>query len=323
MRAGIHAVLRRVVRHFASPVARGAAQSATIFALVIISACAKLAAPTPAPAPAPVQPPPRVVGVLPLTGGAGVEGLGFAMAEILSRDLALVPRVRVVERARLDAVLKELGLAATGRLAASSVPRAGQLIGAERLLNGVVTRSQTGASVDVSMLNVQTGVSELVYSERLAMNDMIDAGERLAERAFLRLGVTLSPAERERLAKRPTRRVDALIAFGNGRRAEAMGNMPAARQFYAQAARLDPAFVDGNGNLIAEPAPVVAAVPLPSPIVRAPLLAGRRPFDLLLDDLMLSVTDRVVRSVSPPALCPPTCPALSGTAGTVIVRITP
>jgi hypothetical protein len=250
-----------------------------------------------------------------------MEGLGFAVAEILARDLALVPRVRVVERARLDAVLKELGLAATGRLAPQSVPRAGQLVGAERLMSGAVTRIPTGAAIDVSLLNVTTGVTQPLYSERLALNSLIDAQEQLAEKAFTQLGVTLLPAERERLAKRPTRRIDALIAFGNGRRADAMGNATQAKQFYQQASRLDPSFVDAAGVLAPPPALPVAtatAVDLPSASPRL-----RVPFDQLMDDLALGVTDRVVRRAAPLALCPPTCPALASATGTVTVRITP
>lgn len=274
--------------------------------------------------PSPVQQLPRTVAVLPLTGGVGMEGLGFALSEILARDLALVPRLRVVERARLDAVLREQGLGATGRVAPQSVPRAGQLVGAERLLTGVVSQAGTGASIDVSMLNVQSGITELVFSERLAMNGVIDAQERLAERAFQRLGVVLTPAERERLAKRPTRRVDALIAFGNGRRAEAMGNGTQARQYYAQAARLDPSFGAAADALSPTVAPVLSATPLATaPIARTAASSSRRPFDLLLDDLMLSITDRVVRPAALPAVCPPICPSLTSTTGTIIVRITP
>jgi hypothetical protein len=284
--------------------------------------------------------------VLPLTGGAGMEGLGFAVSEILARDLALVPRVRVVERARLDAVLKELGLAATGRLAPQSAPRAGQLVSAERLLSGTVARTAVGASpanasaasvsVDVALLNVQTGATQPIYTGRFPLNGLIDAQEQLAENAFTQLGVTLLPAERERLSKRPTRRVDALIAFGNGRRAEAMGNATQARQFYQQASRLDPAFVDPSGVLAPPPALPVASAPLvmptvspviaPSPVAAAAPAARlplRQPFDQLMDELASGVTDRVVRRASPPALCPPTCPALAAASGTVTVRITP
>ena len=272
----------------------------------------------------PVMPPSRTVAVLPLTGGVGMEGLGFALSEMLTRDLALVPRLRVVERARLDAVLKELGLAASGRVAPQSVPRAGQLVGAERVLSGVVSRTPNGASVDVSVLNVQLGTTELVFSERIALNALIDGQERLAQQTFEKLGIALSPAERERLAKRPTRRVDALIAFGNGRRAEAMGNMTQARQFYAQAVKLDPNFKEAADALSPTEAPaLIGASPALPPASMAALATTRRPFDLLLDDLLLSITDRVVRSAAPPALCPPTCPALSPAAGTVIVRITP
>ena len=275
--------------------------------------------PTPRAAPQPL----RTVAVLPLTGGTGMEGLGFALAEILSRDLALVPRVRVVERARLDAVLKELGLATSGRVVPQSVPRAGQMVGAERLLSGDVNRSGTGATVDVSLLDVQTGTTQPVFSERMELNGIIDAQERLAERAFQRLGIELSPAERERLAKRPTRRVDALIAFGNGRRADAMGNPQQARQFYAQAVRLDPNFQEASDALSPVTAPVVAMTPTSDPVATPSRPVTRQPFDRLLDELILGVTDRVVRSVAPPALCPPTCPALSSASGTIVVRIRP
>ena len=299
---------------------------AVLFMLIATNAALASCATSSGPAKrvAPVMPPSRTVAVLPLTGGTGMEGLGFALSEILSRDLALVPRLRVVERARLDAVLKELGLAASGRVAPQSVPRAGQLVGAERVLSGVVSRTPTGASVDVSVLNVQSGTTELVFSERLALNALIDGQERLAQQTFEKLGVTLSPAERERLSKRPTRRVDALIAFGNGRRAEAMGNMTQARQFYAQALKLDPNFKEAADALSPTEAPaLIGALPTLPLASAATLAAGRRPFELLLDDLMLSITDRVVRTAAPPALCPPTCPALSPASGTVIVRITP
>ncbi len=295
---------------------------AVLFMLIaetaLLASCATARAPA-KPA-GPTLPPSRTVAVLPLTGGTGMEGLGFALSEILTRDLALVPRLRVVERARLDAVLKELGLATSGRIAPQSVPRAGQLVGAERVLSGVVSRTPNGASVDVSVLNVQTGTTELVFSERMALNALIDGQERLAQQAFEKLGVTLSPAERERLAKRPTRRVDALIAFGNGRRAEAMGTMAEARQFYAQAVKLDPTFKEAADALSPTAAPAVIGA---SPATVAAIGTTPPPFDLLLDALMLSITDRVVRTAAPPALCPPTCPALSPASGTVIVRITP
>ena len=265
--------------------------------------------------------------VLPLNGGAGLEGLGFAVSEILARDLALVPRLRVVERARLAAVFRELGLAATGRIEPQSFPRAGQLVGADQLLTGAISRAGAGASIDVSMLDVTTGATQVVYSDQVSMNGIIDAQQRLAEQTLTRLGVQLLPAERERLAKRPTRNVDALIAFGNGRRAEAMGNAAAARQFYAEALRLDPTFAEAAQALDPTIAPLIAASPSISPpgagLGRGS--AGRLPFDLLLDELALSITDRVVRPASPPAVCPPICPAVGSTSsnGTIIVRITP
>ena len=313
-----------------------AAAALALIVLPVVTACAsagRTAVPSTPPAaasPAPGVQAPRTVAVLPLAGGTGVEGLGFAIAEILSRDLALVPRLRVVERARLDAILRELGLGTTGRVAPQSVPRAGQLAGAERLVSGTVTRTPNGASIDLSVLNVASGLNNPVASERIALNELIDAQERLAVQLFARLGVTLTPAERERLAKRPTRRVDALIAFGNGRRAEALNNMALARQYYAQASRLDPAFVDASGAMRPDlTASVLADGPAAAP--ERPIASGRfanrpsarRAFDSMLDELMLSVTDRVVRPAALPAVCPPICPALAASSGGIVVRITP
>lgn len=67
-------------------------------------------------------------------GGVGVE-----LAGMLSNELAAIDDFRIVERSRVDAVLAEQNLAASGRVAAGDGPRIGQMLGADYLVMGTVT----------------------------------------------------------------------------------------------------------------------------------------------------------------------------------------
>jgi hypothetical protein len=256
----------------------------------------------------------RRVGVLPLNGAGTVEALGFAMAEILARDLSISSALLVVERSRLDAILREQGLVKTGRVDPATAPRTGQLIGAERVFVGRIGAiGADEASIEVSSTDVTTGTTTQVFSERIPLTQMIDVQERIATRAFDALRINLSPAERDRIARRPTRSLEALVAFGHGRRLEAMGDPSGAARHYAQARRIDPNFD------LAQLSPTAAAQ-----LVEVGPSRSTDAFDLsmhselMLNSLVTSVIDQVVRPIGPGVTCPPTCAAVPAT---IIVRI--
>ena len=68
----------------------------------------------------------------------------------------------------------------------------------------------------------------------------------LAFQIYEEMGVSLAPAERERVNRRFTENLQALLAFGQGLEASDAGRFSEARQFFQQAVQLDPRFQQAN-----------------------------------------------------------------------------
>ncbi|MCI1709627.1 MAG: CsgG/HfaB family protein [Chiayiivirga sp.] len=66
-------------------------------------------------------------------------GVGWELSGMLSNELTALGKFRVVERSKLEAVLEEQNLGASGRVRAGTGARIGQLTGAQYLVMGTVT----------------------------------------------------------------------------------------------------------------------------------------------------------------------------------------
>lgn len=116
------------------------------------------------------------------TSGAGWwrGGVGWELSGMLSNELSSLGSFRVVERNKLESVLQEQNLAASGRVRAGSGAPIGELTGADYLIMGTVTsyeentrntggglrykgvslggkRSEAYLAVDVRVVNATTG----------------------------------------------------------------------------------------------------------------------------------------------------------------------
>jgi curli biogenesis system outer membrane secretion channel CsgG len=112
-------------------------------------------------------------------------GVGWELSGLLSNELAATNAFRVVERAKLEAVLEEQNLQASGRAAVSDAAQFGQIAGAHYLVMGTVTayeentastgggisfggvslggnRSEAYLAVDIRVVDTTTG--EIAYS---------------------------------------------------------------------------------------------------------------------------------------------------------------
>jgi curli biogenesis system outer membrane secretion channel CsgG len=112
-------------------------------------------------------------------------GVGWELSGMLSNELVATRAFSVVERSRLESVLQEQNLAASGRMAPGQGARIGQLTGAQYLIMGTVTSyeedtSSTGGgisfrgvslggksskayvAVDLRVVNTETGEIEFV-----------------------------------------------------------------------------------------------------------------------------------------------------------------
>jgi TolB-like protein len=188
----------------------------------------------------------RTIAVLPLAVRAAdstLAPLGYAIADLFATDLARSRHLAVVERARLAEVTRELDLGATGVVDSASVPRAGRLLGAQRLIVGsVVDRGRGEFAVEVRIASPTDGRVERALSARAPLREILAAERALALRVYEALGVTLTPAEREAVERAPAPTLSALLAYGAGVRDESRGDVASAALHYDDAARLDAAF---------------------------------------------------------------------------------
>lgn len=196
----------------------------------------------------------RTLGVLPFASAVGdtaLTPLAYALADLLTTDLARSARLTLVERARLGDVLRELDLAAAGRVDAATAPRVGRLLQAHRLVVGslgILGDARPLASgagtlrLSVRLADVRTGEVAQAIDARAPTADILAAEKALAFRLFDALGVPLTPAERAAVEQRPTANLAALLAYGRGVRDQIEGDLRGATEEFRRAQRLDPGF---------------------------------------------------------------------------------
>jgi hypothetical protein len=78
--------------------------------------------------------------------------------------------------------------------------------------------------------------------EEGGISRLIDMQKAIAFEVYGRLGIQLTAAERQRVNRRPTENVQALLAFGFGLEARDAGRYSEAAQHFARAQQLDPGF---------------------------------------------------------------------------------
>jgi TolB-like protein len=197
--------------------------------------------------------PARTFAVLPFAVASSdslLTPLSFGIADLLVDDLSKTPELRLVERMRTNAILRELDLVDQGLVDPKQGPRVGRLVGARRLLIGDASRGAgntlrlTARVVDV----IGGTVQELITAEA-PFDRFFEAEKEVALRLIERLGITLTPAQRQRIEQRQTSQLAAVVAFGRGVQAEAKGDAAGATAAFADAARLDAAYAASRSNV--------------------------------------------------------------------------
>lgn len=251
--------------------------------------------------------------------------LAYALADLLTIDLARSPRLTLVERVRLGEVLRELALTATGRVDSLTGPRVGHLVQARQLVVGAISdvggtrldpATGTGTlRLGVRVADVVSGAITQAVDASAPLSDVLAAEKALAFRIFDHLGIVLTPAERAAVEQRPTANLAALVAYGRGVREEYDGDYRRAVDSFRRAQRLDPKF-RAAGTRVSE-ARTLSETGTTTPI----LVPGTRP----VDGAVASTVDRLNRPLDPIASLTrpstPVDPSFPVTTTTVIIVV--
>ncbi len=187
---------------------------------------------------------PQTVAVLPLTiaGDSIYQPLSRGLAQMLTSDLALLRRFRMVERLQLGALLDEMALSRTGRVEEATAVRMGRLLRAGRMVQGLaaIPPEQTVRLEASVLLGSGEVTTPAAASGRLP--DLLRLEKEVVAGLASRMGYTLSEAERRAILENGTQNLAAFLAYSRALEAEDNGDYQAAAAFYAEAVRQDPGF---------------------------------------------------------------------------------
>jgi hypothetical protein len=191
------------------------------------------------------------IGVMPFASTATdtiLTPLAYALADLVSTDLSRSRQVQVVERARFGEVMRELDLAASGRLDSATAPRVGRLVSAERMVFGSIATMPDGRMIRLGARigDVEQASLSRAVDAQAPLSEILAAEKALVLRLFETLGIVLTPAERAAVEAQPTKNLGALLAYGKGMQRYYQGDTRGAAAAMRQASRLDPTFRDAR-----------------------------------------------------------------------------
>ncbi|MDH4179265.1 MAG: hypothetical protein OEV33_02045, partial [Armatimonadota bacterium] len=161
------------------------------------------------------------------------------LTDLLSANLTAL-EVPLVERQRLEAVLEELGLSASGLVRTTDMAKVGRLLGAERMLDTSLIVSGDSVVVDSQLIQPETGM--VVGGCRAAgpMELLPAVVQELALKVAGALRIAITDAGRSNLAQQSTRSLEAAFHAAAAWRLGQAGEAQEAVKEYQQAIYLDP-----------------------------------------------------------------------------------
>ncbi|MEO0560161.1 MAG: CsgG/HfaB family protein [Bacteroidota bacterium] len=165
--------------------------------------------------------------------------LGRGLAEVLSVDLGSIESLTIVERARLQALLREVELARRGILNASTAPRVGLLLQASRLIGGEVDVQGETLRIDSA---VWEGSLQGIETTEGDMSDLFAVQKTTTIQVLDALGVELTEDQEARLRAAPTDDLEAFLLYSRALLQEDVGDYLGAARLYDQALARDPGF---------------------------------------------------------------------------------
>jgi len=149
----------------------------------------------------------------------------------------------VIERARLQSLMEEMGLGMSGLVGSANAPRVGKLLGASKIVNGgLVQLSNKQIRIDAGFTdvkNIQTAASNSITG---SLHDLFKMEKGIAFKVIDDMGIKLSTEERKAIEKVSTTSLVAFMYYCRALDQEDKGLFNDAANSYNSALKKDPNF---------------------------------------------------------------------------------
>ena len=169
--------------------------------------------------------------------------LAKGFAEFTAIDLAKVRSLRVIDRLKIDMILDELQLSASGAVDPATAPRMGKLLGSRHLIGGaVMDLGESGVRLDGVIVKTDDSTSMMTDPAEGAVNQIFAVQKAFVFNVLEDLGVELTAEERDAISEVPTESYLAFLAYCRGLDFQSRGFYRDAQASFQQAAQQDQNF---------------------------------------------------------------------------------
>jgi TolB-like protein len=145
------------------------------------------------------------------TGSSENDPLGKGIASMMISDLSAVQEIQLVERERMQDLVKEIDMQRTKYFDSTTAVKTGKMLGAEYVVVGAFATVDPQMRIDTRVVRVATG--EIVKTAQVTgdQDKFFDLEQDLANKLIDGLGIALSPEDQQKLlAQQKANKVDAL-----------------------------------------------------------------------------------------------------------------
>ena len=170
------------------------------------------------------------------TGKPDYDPLGRGIASMMISDLSVVNEIQLVERDRMQDLIKEIDAQHTKYFDSTTAVKVGHMVGADYVVVGSFSTIDPSMRIDTRVVRVQTG--EIVKTAQVTgdENKFFDLEQQLTDKLVDGLGVALSPDEKQTLASQEkANRVDHVSTLNDFSHALALYD---ARDFVSAATKM-------------------------------------------------------------------------------------
>lgn len=169
------------------------------------------------------------------------------LAELTALDLAKVSSLSVVERGKIDALLKELELTRGGYVDPAAAPRVGRLVGSSRIVTGsLVGLGENIIRLDGAIVSIRDSLTSSTSPTEGDIGKFFQVQKDFVFKVVDQLGVTLSADERSAIEEVPTESFLAFMAYCRGVDFRSRGMNSEAETEFLKAVQADGGFGDAR-----------------------------------------------------------------------------
>jgi tetratricopeptide (TPR) repeat protein len=174
---------------------------------------------------------------------AELAPIAHGIAEFTAVDLAKVHSLRVVDRLKIDMILDELELSASGAVDPATAPRLGKLLGTKHLVGGaIMDMGETGIRLNGLLVNTDDSSSEWTDPAEGKLEQIFRVQKDFVFSIIDDLGITLTAEERDAIMEVPTESYLAFLAYCRGLDFQQRGFYRDAEASFNRAVQIDQGF---------------------------------------------------------------------------------